>query len=208
MRGPSPDARFPLDGVERLGFLKNFITRSNIEVGDFTYYDDPSGVERFEENVLYHFDFIGDRLVIGRFCSIAAETRFIMNGGNHATTWFTTYPFPIFGGGWEEAQPESWPNRGDTLVGNDVWIGYGATIMPGVTIGDGAIIATKAVVTRDVEPYAIVGGNPAGVLRYRFDEDTRNALLEIAWWDWETDKITRNVEAICGGDLEALKNAS
>ena len=208
MPGPSPDARFPLDGVERLGFLKNFITRPNIEVGDYTYYDDPNGVERFEENVLYHFDFIGDRLIIGRFCSIAAETRFIMNGGNHATTWFTTYPFPVFGQGWEEAAPESWPNRGDTVVGNDVWIGYGATIMPGVTIGDGAIIATKAVVTRDVEPYAIVGGSPAEVLRYRFDEATRTALREIAWWDWGGDKITRNVKAICAGDLEALKKAA
>jgi virginiamycin A acetyltransferase len=208
MRGPSPDVRFPLQGVERLGFLKNFVTRPNIEVGDFTYYDDPKGVERFEENVLYHFDFIGDRLIIGRFCSIAAETRFIMNGGNHATTWFTTFPFPIFGNGWEAAEPESWPNRGDTIVGNDVWIGYGATIMPGVNIGDGAIVATKAVVTKDVEPYAIVGGNPAAVIRYRFDELTRNALRDIAWWDWNIEKITRNVKAICAGDLAALKSAS
>jgi len=206
--GPDPASRHPIAAAERMGFLKNFITRPNIEVGDYTYYDDPRGVERFEQNVLYHFDFIGDRLRIGRFCSIAAETRFIMNGGYHATDWFTTFPFPVFGNGWEAAQPESWPYRGDTVVGHDVWIGYGATIMPGVTIGNGAIVATRAVVTRDVEPFAIVGGNPAQVIRYRFDEETRARLQEIAWWDWDAEKLTRNVKAICSGDLEALQRAS
>lgn len=207
MHGPSPLTRHPIDGVERVGFLKAFVTRPTIEVGDYTYYDDPAGVDRFEENVLYHFDFIGDRLVIGRFCSIAAETRFIMNGGNHATDQFTTFPFSIFGGGWEVAAPEAWPYRGDTVVGNDVWIGYGATIMPGVTIGDGAIVASKSVVTKDVEPFAVVGGNPARLIRHRFDEATRAALLEIAWWDWHAEKITRNVRAICSNDLEALSAA-
>ncbi len=207
MLGPSPATRYPIDGVQRTGFLRNFITRPNIEVGAYTYYDDPEGIERFEENVLYHFDFIGDRLVIGRFCSIAAETRFIMNGGNHATDWFTTFPFPIFGNGWESAMPERWPHRGDTVVGNDVWIGYGATIMPGVRIGDGAIIAAKAVVAKDVEPFAVVGGNPARLIRHRFDEETRATLSEIAWWDWDAEKITRNVRAICSGDIQALREA-
>jgi virginiamycin A acetyltransferase len=207
MHGPSPSVRHPIGGAERVGFLKNFITRPNIEIGDYSYYDDPKGVEQFEKNVLYHFDFVGDRLVIGRFCSIAAETRFIMNGGNHATSWFTTYPFPVFGNGWEVAAPDSWPNRGDTVVGNDVWIGYGATIMPGIQIGDGAIIATKSVVTRDVEPFAIVGGNPSEVIRYRFEEPTRRALSEIAWWNWSVEKISRNVQAICSADLDALRTA-
>lgn len=207
MHGPSPLWRHPIDGVERVGFLKAFVTRPTIEVGDYTYYDDPAGVERFEENVLYHFDFIGDRLIIGRFCSIAAETRFVMNGGNHATDQLTTFPFSIFGNGWEVAAPESWPYRGDTVVGNDVWIGYGATIMPGVTVGDGAIIASKSVVTKDVEPFAVVGGNPAKPIRYRFDEETRRELLEIAWWDWDAEKVTRNVRAICSSDLEALRTA-
>ncbi len=207
VHGPSPSLRHPIEGADRLGFLKNFITRPTIEVGDYTYYDDPKGPEQFERNVLYHFDFIGDRLIIGRFCSIAAETRFIMNGGNHATTWFTTFPFPIFGEGWEVAAPESWPYKGDTVVGHDVWIGYGATIMPGVEIGHGAIVATGSVVTRDVEPFTIVAGNPAQVVRYRFDEQVRAALLEIAWWDWDADKITRNMKAICSGDLEALRAA-
>jgi virginiamycin A acetyltransferase len=207
MQGPSPELRHPIPGSERLAFLKNVVTRPTIEVGDYTYYDDPAGAEQFERNVLYHFDFVGDRLVIGRYCSIAAETRFIMNGGNHATDWFTTFPFPVFGEGWESAMPEAWPHRGDTVVGHDVWIGYGVTIMPGVNIGNGAIIATKAVVTKDVPAYAIVGGHPAELIRFRFDEETRATLEEIAWWDWDREKVTRNVQAICAGDLEALKAA-
>lgn len=207
MNGPDPDARFPMPAAPRMGFLKNFITRPNIEVGDYTYYDDPAGPERFEEHVLYHFDFRGDRLIIGRFCSIAAEIRFIMNGGNHPTDWLTTFPFPVFGNGWEEAMPDSWPDRGDTVVGNDVWIGYGVTVMPGVAIGDGAIVATKSVVTKDVPPYAIVGGNPAEIIRYRFEEEDRARLLELAWWDWDREKITRNVKAICSGDIGALEAA-
>jgi len=205
--GPSPLTSYPIPGVQRTGFLKPFITRPNIVVGDYTYYDDPRGPEYFESNVLYHFDFIGDRLIIGKYCSIAAETRFVMNGGNHPTTWLTTYPFPIFGQGWEKAMPSSWPTRGDTVIGNDVWIGYGATIMPGVTVGHGAIIATASVVTKDVPPYAIVGGNPAAFLRTRFDEETVSRLLAIRWWDWDRDKLTRNVAALCAGDVAALETA-
>ena len=205
--GPSPDIRFPIPGVQRLGFLKNFITRTNIVVGDYTYYDDPRGPGRFEDHVLYHFDFIGDRLVIGRYCSIAAETTFIMNGGNHMTSWLTTYPFSIFGQGWEVAAPEAWPQRGDTRVGHDVWLGYRATVMPGITIGDGAIVASASVVTRDVPAYAVVGGNPAATLRFRFDPPTVERLLKLAWWDWDAAKVTRNVRLICAGDVEALERA-
>lgn len=205
--GPSPEIRFPLPGIQRLGFLKQFITRPTIIVGDYTYYDDPRGPERFEDNVLYHFDFIGDRLIIGKYCSIAAETTFIMNGGNHITTWLTTYPFPIFREGWETADPPEWPNRGNTHIGNDVWLGHRSTIMPGVTVGDGAIVASAAVVTRDVEPYAIVGGNPAAVIRSRFDAATVERLLAVAWWDWDAEKVTRNVRAICSGDVGALEQA-
>jgi virginiamycin A acetyltransferase len=205
--GPSPDQRFPIPGVERTGFLRPFITRPNIIVGDYTYYDDPRGPAQFESNVLYHFDFTGDRLVIGKFCSIATDVRFIMNGGNHPTSWLTTYPFPIFGQGWEAAMPATWPSKGDTVVGNDVWFGYGALVMPGVTIGNGAIVATASMVTKDVPPYAIVGGNPATVIRYRFDPATIARLETIKWWDWDAAKITRNVRAICGGDVAALERA-
>lgn len=206
--GPSPSTRHPIPGVTRTGFLKNFITRPNILVGDYTYYDDPLGPEQFESNVLYHFDFIGDRLVIGKYCSIAAGVRFIMNGGNHPTTWLTTFPFPIFGGGWESAMPESWPVKGDTVIGNDVWIGYGALIMPGVSIGHGAIIAASSVITKDVPPYAIVGGNPGTVLRYRFDQPTIDRLMKMGWWDWDVAKVSQNVKALCNGDLDALERAT
>jgi virginiamycin A acetyltransferase len=199
--GPSPATRFPIAGVERSGFLRNFITRPNIAVGDYTYYDDPRGPHVFQDNVLYHFDFIGDRLVIGKFCSLAAETRFLMNGGNHHTTWATTYPFPIFGHGWESAMPSSWPNKGDTIVGNDVWIGYGSTIMPGLTIGDGAIVASCSVITKDVPPYAIVGGNPATLIRRRFDDATVARLLELRWWDWDIATITNRLPQLCSGDV-------
>jgi virginiamycin A acetyltransferase len=201
---PSPGAPYPLPNQTRLGYLKNHITRPNILVGDYSYYDDPAGMQEFERNVLYHFDFIGDRLIIGKFCSIAAGVKFIMNGGNHRTDWLTNYPFPVFGGDWAAAMPDHWPNKGDTVIGNDVWIGHGATLMPGVKIGDGAIIASEAVVTSNVEPYAIVGGNPAKLIRARFNAPTIDRLLQIRWWDWPIEKITANVKAICGGDVAAL----
>ena len=204
---PNPATRYPLAGIERLAFLKAVVTNPMIEVGDYTYYDDPKGVERFEENVLYHFPFIGDRLIIGRFCQIAAETKFIMNGGNHSLDGLSTYPFYIFGGDWAgRVDGESDPNvRGDTLVGNDVWIGYDALIMPGVTIGDGAVIATRSVVTKDVPPYAVVAGNPAQVVKMRFDAETIDRLLALRWWDWDVEAITAHIPEICGLDLAALE---
>lgn len=209
MHGPHPSKPYPLDGYTRAVFLKNFITRPNIEVGDYTYYDDASGAERFEErNVLHHFDFYGDRLVIGRFCALAAGTTFFMNGANHAMGGFSTYPFNLFGGGWEQGfDDKTWidAGRGDTIVGNDVWIGNGALIMPGVTIGDGAIVAARSVVASDVPAYAVVAGNPAKSVRMRFDGQTVDALLRVAWWDWPAEKIARGLDAICGGDLDALK---
>jgi virginiamycin A acetyltransferase len=205
--GPSPDTRHPITGADRVAFLKPFITRPNIEVGDYTYYDDPGGADRFQDNVLYHFDFIGDKLVIGKFCSIATGVRFLMNGGNHHVGTLSSYPFSIFGHGWEGAAPASWPYKGDTRIGNDVWIGYGATILPGATIGDGAVIGSMSVVTGDVPPYAIVGGNPARVIRLRFDEATVARLLALKWWDWDIARITANVKAIAGTDVGALERA-
>lgn len=205
--GPSPETKCPIAGQTRLVYLKTIITNPNITVGDYTYYDDFENPENFERNVLYHFDFIGDKLIIGKFCSIASDVKFIMNGGNHRTDWFTNYPFPIFGNGWETAMPDEWPNKGDTVIGNDVWIGYGATLMPGVQVGDGAIIASQSIVTKSVAPYSVVGGNPAKEIRKRFDEATIQALLEIRWWDWDIETITRNLNAICGSDIEALRQA-
>lgn len=206
MTGPDKDTKFPLPGYDRLCFLKNVIQGSNIAVGDYTYYDDFDDVGNFEKNVRYHFDFTGDQLIIGKFCMIASGVRFIMNGGNHLSDALSAYPFAIFGNGWEKAmEGRAYPNKGDTVVGNDVWIGHNATIMAGVTIGDGAIIATNATVVRDVPPYTIVGGNPATEIRKRFPESTIERLLEMKWWDWSIEDITANVHQLTGsriGDLQ------
>ena len=184
----------------------------NIEIGDYTYYDDPDEPERFAERwVLYHFDFIGDRLVIGRFCAIAAGVRFIMNGANHATSGLTTYPFQIFGRGWEEGFDLDDLRdgfRGDTVIGNDVWIGGEAMILPGSRIADGAIVGARAVVSGEVPPYSVVVGNPARIVRRRFDEATIVRLLELQWWDWDAAKLTRNVALLRGNDIGALERAA
>ena len=197
MNIPDPNTVFPLANYDKLCFLKNYINNPNIEVGDYTYYDDFEAVSNFEKNVKYHFDFIGDKLIIGKFCMIASDANFIMNGGNHLTEATSAYPFAIFGGAWQHAMGgKSYPTKGDTVIGNDVWIGHNATIMPGVTIGDGAIIATKAVVAKNVEPYTIVGGNPAKPIKKRFSEDTISKLLELKWWDWDIEKITQHVDKL------------
>ncbi|MGB3388836.1 MAG: CatB-related O-acetyltransferase [Pseudaminobacter sp.] len=211
MSGPNPDLKHPLPMHPRVGFLKPLVNAENIEIGEFTYYDDPAGPEHFVERcVLYHYPFIGDRLVIGRFCAMAQGVKFIMNGANHAMSGFSTFPFNIFGSGWEQGfDPATWAQelRGDTIVGNDVWIGMEALVMPGVTIGDGAIIAARSVVTRDVPPYAIVAGNPAKIVKVRFDAETVERLLAVAWWNWPADKVTRNLDAIRGADIARLEQA-
>ncbi|WP_075995444.1 CatB-related O-acetyltransferase [Salaquimonas pukyongi] len=212
MHGPDPNTLYPLEGFARTAFLKNFITRSNIEVGDYTYYDDPHGAERFEDrNVLYHYDFYGDRLIIGKFTAIATGATFLMNGANHAMGGFSTYPFNIFGGGWEKGfDPRAWvsQSRGDTVIGNDVWMGRECLVMPGVTIGDGAIVAARSVVVSDIPAYAIAGGNPARVLKLRFDKTGIARLLDLAWWHWPADKISAAIDAIRGADIDALQKAA
>lgn len=205
MAGPDKDKKFPLEHYDRLCFLKNIITNPNIVVGDYTYYDDFEDVRNFEKNVKYHFDFIGDKLIIGKFCMIASGVTFIMNGANHLTEAVTSYPFAIFGNGWEQAMAgRAYPAKGDTVIGNDVWIGYKATIMAGVKIGDGAIIAANSVVTKEVEPYSIVGGNPAGEIKKRFPDEQIKELLELKWWDWEIEKITKNVQHLTGKNIAIL----
>lgn len=180
MHGPDPLTKFPLNGIDSLCFLKNILSAPNIIVGDYTYYDDFETVENFKKNVKYHFDFTGDKLIIGKFCQIASGVEFIMNGGNHLVDAISTFPFSIFGNGWESAmEGKTFPNKGNTEIGNDVWIGYRSLIMPGVRIGDGAIIATASVVTKDIPPYSISGGNPAQLIRMRFDEKTIEELLQI-----------------------------
>lgn len=205
MPGPDKNQIFPLDPYKRLCFLKNIIQNPNIIVGDYTYYDDFENVENFEKNVKYHFDFTGDKLIIGKFCMIASDVKFIMNGANHLTHALSTYPFAIFGNGWEHAmEGKTYPNKGDLVIGNDVWIGYNATLMAGVRVGDGAIIAANSTVTRDVEPYTIVGGNPAIAIRKRFPDEMIQKLLDLKWWDWDIDKISRNVRHLTEPTLEHL----
>ncbi len=202
---PNPNELYPMLGSERTVFLKNIIKSSNISVGDYTYYDDPINIHNFEKNVLYHFDFIGDKLIIGKFCQIAAHVKFVMNGGNHQLGGFSSFPFIIFQSYWPEIPFV--PNcKKDTVIENDVWIGYDATIMPGVTISNGAIIGTRAVVTKDVAPYEIVAGNPAQVIRKRFDEETIDFLLRLQWWSWPIKKIREHVLAIMKGDKIILEN--
>lgn len=206
MQIPDKNQKFPLPNYNRLCFLKNIITNPNIIVGDYTYYDDFEDVYNFEKNVKYHFDFTGDKLIIGKFCMIASDVTFIMNGANHLTDAISTYPFAIFGADWQNAMDgKTYPYKGDLVIGNDVWIGYKATIMAGVTIGDGAIIASNAVVTKDVEPYSIVGGNPAKLIKKRFSESKIQQLLESKWWNWELEKITENVQHLTGKDFSFLK---
>lgn len=205
--GPDPDAIYPNPQIKQICFIKNVITRPNIIVGDYTYYDDKDGAERFEERVTHHYEFIGDKLMIGRFCAIARGVEFMMNGANHRMGSVTTYPFNIMGGGWEKATPslEELPYKGDTVVGNDVWIGQNAVILPGVHIGDGAIIAANAVVAANVAPYTIVGGNPARLIRRRFDEELTEYLLQLKWWDWPAEKIFRHLDVLCSADLEQIR---
>jgi len=205
MKVPNKDIKFPLENYDRLCFLKNVVKNPNIIVGDYTYYDDFENAENFEKNVKYHFDFVGDKLIIGKFCMIASDVKFIMNGANHLTNALTTYPFAIFGNGWDKAMDnKSYPRKGNINIGNDVWIGYNATIMAGVTIGDGAIIATNSTVIKDVEPYSVVGGNPAKEIKKRFSEETISKLLELKWWNWDIERITKNIQNLTDNEIEKL----
>lgn len=207
--GIDPNAIYPMKGYDRLVFLKNFVKAPNIIVGDYTYFDDfRNGCDKFEEhNVLYNYNFSKVKLIIGKFCAIAAETKFIMTG-DHKLDAISTYPFPIFQNGWEEAYSvEALPVKGDLVVGNDVWFGYNCLIKNGVTIGDGAIIAAGAVVVKDVPAYAVVAGNPAKVVKMRFDAKTVERLLAIAWWNCPIEKINKNLKLITSLDVDALERA-
>ena len=201
---------FPRTGDTQTIYLKPAITDPNIQVGDYTMYNDfvhdPRDFQR--NNVLYHYPINGDKLVIGKFCSIACGAKFLFTSANHTLRSLSTYPFPLFFEEWglDKAHvAQAWDNKGDIVVGNDVWIGYEAVLLSGVTIGDGAIIGTRAVVTQDVPPYTIVGGVPAKPIRKRFDDATIDALLELRWWDWPREKLMRNIDAIQAGRLEELR---
>ena len=205
------DKIYPRTGDAQTVYLKNVVSDPNIEIGDYTMYNDYVRDPRdfAKNNVLYHYPVNGDKLKIGKFCSIACGAKFLFTSGNHAMQSLSTYPFPIFFEEWNlDARDicSAWDNKGDIIIGSDVWIGYEAVIMAGVTIGDGAIIATRAVVTKDVPPYTIVGGVPAKIIRKRFDDATIERLEKLRWWDWGAAKIQRNISAIQSGDIAALEN--
>ena len=206
MYGANPKDKHPMPEFPQICFIKNTVKNPKIIIGDYTYYDDPEDSENFERNVLYHYPFSQDKLIIGKFCALARGVKFIMNGANHQVSGFSTYPFYIFGNGWEKVTPQDddLPFKGDTVVGNDVWIGYESTIMPGVIISDGAIVAARSVVVNDVPAYSIVGGNPARIIKQRFTTETIQTLLEIAWWNWDIEKISANLEQIVAADINAL----
>lgn len=201
---------YPRVGDDQTVYLNQVVTNPNIIVGDYTMYNDfvndPTEFEK--NNVLYHYPINGDRLIIGKFCSIACGAKFLFNSANHSLTSLSTYPFPIFFEEWglERAQvARAWDHKGDIVIGNDVWIGYEAVILAGVTVGDGAIIGTRAVVTKDVPPYTIVGGVPAKPIRKRFPDDTIAALLALRWWDWPEERIAGCLDAIQSGQIDQIK---
>lgn len=205
---PDSTKLYPRTGDTQIVYLRNAVDHPAIEVGEFTIYNDFVNDPRdFQKNnVLYQYPINEDRLIIGKFCSIACGAKFLMNSANHTLRSLSSYTFPLFYEAWEHGMGprEAWDNRGDIIVGNDVWIGYEAVILSGVTIGDGAIIGTRAVVTKDVPPYTIVGGVPAKPIRQRFPAETVEALLALRWWDWPLPKLSASLPAIQRGDLAAL----
>lgn len=206
------DKIYPRTGDRETVYLKNVVTGPNIEIGDYTMYNDyvrdPRDFEK--NNVLYHYPVNDDKLKIGRFCSVACGAKFLFTGGNHTMKSLSSYPFPIFFEEWgldAKNIRQAWDNKGDIVIGNDVWIGYEAVILSGVTVGDGAVIGARAVVTKDVPPYTVVGGVPAGAIRKRFDDKTVERLMSLRWWDWDEEKIRRHISAIQSGDIAALDKA-
>ena len=199
---PDPNKVFPLPNTDTVTYIKPTVKNPNIIVGDFSYY---SGTD-FESRVTHHYDFIGDKLIIGKFCQIGAGVEFIMNGANHQMNAVSTFPFYIFEGWTQDAPPLSeLPLKGDTVIGNDVWIGQNVTVLPGVHIGDGAMIGANSVVGSDVPPYTLVAGNPAKIIRRRFDDELVALMLELKWWDKDIEEIDRLIPLLSDSDLEKVK---
>ena len=205
---PDPNAVFPNEYGTSC-FIKNVIKAPNISVGDYTYYDDDKDPTGFEKNnILFNYPVFGDKLIIGKFCQIASGTQFIMGAANHRLCSATTYPFNIMSEAWAEIAPvhlSQLPHKGDTVIGNDVWFGRNCVVMPGVKIGDGAIVAAHSVVTKDVEPYSVVGGNPARFIKKRFDDELTELLLRFKWWDLPPDELAEVMPLLCDADLEKVR---
>lgn len=209
-RLPDPNTVFPNE-YHTSCFIKNVVKAPNISIGDYTYYDDAEDPAGFEKNnVLFNYPEFGDRLIIGKFCAIASGVRFIMGPANHRISSVTTYPFHVFGGAWAERTPphmDQLPRKGDTVIGNDVWIGRESVILPGVKIGDGAIVAACSVVSGDIPPYAVFGGNPARLVKMRFDQELIGLLLRFRWWDLDGEELAELLPLLCDPDLEKVRRA-
>lgn len=204
-RIPDPNVIFPNE-YKTSCYIKNVVTAPNIFIGDYTYYDDTHAPEDFEtNNVLFNYPEFGDKLVIGKFCAIASGTKFIMGPANHRINSFTTYPFHVFGGLWQENTPphlSQLPHKGDIRIGNDVWLGRECTVMPGAEIGDGSIAAACSVITGKFPPYSLIGGNPARLIRRRFNEERSHFLLRLKWWDLPPEELSEILPLLCDPDLE------
>ena len=206
---PDPNQIFPNE-YKTSCFVKNVVKAPNVQIGDYTYYDDSVAPTDFEKNnILFNYPEFGEKLIIGKFCQIASGTKFIMGPANHRLCSVTTYPFNVFGGAFTENTPDhvsQLPHKGDTVVGNDVWFGRESVIMPGVKIGDGAIIAAYSVVAKDVEPYTLVGGNPAHFIKKRFNDELTELLLKLKWWDFQGKKLAEILPLLCDPDLQKVAN--
>lgn len=205
---PDKDSVIPNKNIPSLCYIKNVVKNPRIIIGDYTYYDDADGAEQFEKHVTHFYDFIGDRLIIGKFCSIAKGIEFVMNGANHRMECVSTYPFYIMGNDWGSAiapVKSELPIKGDTVVGNDVWIGQNVTVMPGVHIGDGAIIGTNSTVASDIPPYSIAVGNPARVIKKRFDDEIIDLLEQYRWWDKTIEEIDSIQPILSDSNLENVR---
>ena len=205
---PNPKDIFPNPNLKDICYIKNVIKSPNIIVGDYTYYFEEGKSDKFEEHVTHHYDFIGDKLIIGKFCSIAKGIEFIMNGANHRMKCISTYPFYIMGGDWGSAlapHTDELPLKGDTVVGNDVWFGQNVTVLPGIHIGDGAIIGANSVVSKDIPPYSIAAGNPCRVVNKRFDDEMIELLLEFKWWDKDIEEINELIPFLGNTNLDEIK---
>lgn len=206
LAGLRKDALYPNPEIEEICYIKNCITRKNIIIGDYTYYDDKKGADLFENHVTHHYEFLNDKLIIGKFCQIGAGVEFIMNGANHLMSGLTTYPFNIFSKDLNQKSPslKKLPFKGDTILGNDVWVGQNVTFLPGVKIGDGVIIGANSVVASDIPPYSIAVGNPCKVIKKRFDDETIEKLLKLKWWDYPIEIIEKNIDKLFESNIVSL----